>query len=75
MKIEDMTYEQAVSRLEEIVSLLEKKDTPLDESVKLFEEGTELARFCDETLKNAQLRIEELGEEADEETAGLQAQE
>ena len=40
MKIEDMTYEQAVSRLEEIVSLLEKKDTPLDESVKLFEEGT-----------------------------------
>ena len=66
------TFEAAMKRLDEIV---EQGEAPLEKSLKLFEEGTELARFCDETLKNAQLRIEELGEEADEETAGLQAQE
>lgn len=69
------TFEAAMKRLDEIVALLEQGEAPLEKSLKLFEEGTELARFCDETLKNAQLRIEELGEEADEETAGLQAQE
>ena len=69
------TFEAAMKRLDKIVALLEHGEAPLEKSLKLFEEGTELARFCDETLKNAQLRIEELGEEADEETAGLQAQE
>ena len=69
------TFEAAMKRLDEIVALLEQGEAPLEKSLKLFEEGTELARFCDETLKNAQLRIEELGEEADDETAGLQAQE
>lgn len=63
MKIEDLTYEQAVSRLEEIVSLLEKKDTPLDESVKLFEEGTKLAAFCGNKLNTAKQTIIKLNEE------------
>ena len=45
MSSKDMTYEQAIKRLEEIVAYLEKKDTPLEESMKLFEEGTKLAAF------------------------------
>ncbi len=57
---EKMTYEQAIRRLEEIVDLLEKKDTPLEESIKLFEEGTDLAAFCGEKLSSAKQKITEL---------------
>ena len=55
-----MTYEKAIERLEEIVSLLEKNETSLDDSMKLFEEGTKLSAFCAEKLKSAQQKITEL---------------
>ena len=48
-----MKYEDAVSRLEEIVEALESGDKSLDESMKLFEEGTKLCSYCNELLKNA----------------------
>lgn len=54
---EELTYEKAVTRLEEIVSLLEKNDVSLDDSIKLFEEGTRLTAFCSEKLKNAKAKI------------------
>ena len=60
MSSKDMTYEQAIKRLEEIVACLEKKDTPLEESMKLFEEGTKLAAFCGEKLTSANQKITEL---------------
>ena len=63
MKNSEMTYEQAVTRLEEIVVLLEKKETPLDDSIKLFEEGTKLAAFCNEKLSAAMQKITELTKE------------
>lgn len=56
----DMTYEKAMLRLEEITSLLEKNEVSLDESIKLYEEASKLAAFCDEKLKTAQQKIEEL---------------
>lgn len=56
----EITYEKAIERLEEIVSLLEKNEVSLDESMKLFEEGTKLSRICAEKLKNAQQKITEL---------------
>lgn len=59
----EMTYEKAIERLEEIVSLLEKNETPLDDSIKLFEEGIGLTAFCSEKLKNAQQKITELSKE------------
>ncbi|WP_177917844.1 exodeoxyribonuclease VII small subunit [uncultured Eubacterium sp.] len=55
---DNLTYEQAMNRLDEIVALLEKNDITLDESLKLFEEGTRLTAFCSEKLKNARARIE-----------------
>ena len=58
--MENMTYETAIARLEEIVAVLEKGGAPLDEAVKLFEEGAALSRFCNETLKKAELKITEL---------------
>lgn len=54
---EELTYEKAMTRLEEIVSLLEKNDVSLDDSIKLFEEGTRLTAFCSEKLKNAKVKI------------------
>lgn len=60
-----MTYEQAAKRLEEIVSRLENKDTPLEESIKLFEEGTKLAAFCGDKLSSAKQKITELSKDND----------
>ena len=60
---EDMTYEKAISRLEEIVALLEKNEATLDECIKLYEEGTRLTVFCSERLAEAQQKITELTKE------------
>lgn len=59
----EMTYEKAILRLEEIVSSLEKNEVSLDESLKLFEEGTKLTAFCADKLENAQQKITELAKE------------
>ena len=57
-----MTYEQAMARLEEIVTKLDDGSLPLDESIKLFEENTKLASFCNTSLEKAKLKITELSE-------------
>lgn len=53
----EMTYEYAINRLQEIVKKLENGGLALDESVKLFEEGAHLAKFCNKELENAEQRI------------------
>lgn len=57
-----MTYEQAMKRLEEIVEKLDDGSLPLEESIKLFEESTKLAAFCNETLEKAKIKVTELSE-------------
>ena len=59
-KKENMTFESATTRLEEIVKLLERGNSSLDESLKLYEEGVALVRFCNEALDNAEKRIKVL---------------
>ena len=59
----EMTYEQALLRLEEIVAVLEKNDISLDDSLKLFEEGTKLTAFCTEKLNNAKAKINVINKE------------
>ncbi len=53
----ELSFENAMKRLEEIVGALEKSETSLDESIKLFEEGTKLTAFCSKTLDEAQQKI------------------
>lgn len=60
---EELTFENAMKRLEEIVTALEKNDASLDESIKLFEEGTRLTSFCSKKLEFAQQKITELTKE------------
>lgn len=50
-------FEKSISELEKIVSLLESGDITLDESIKLFERGTELAVECRKTLETAKQKI------------------
>lgn len=60
--MKQMQYEDAVTRLEEIVALLEKGGMTLDASVQLFEEGAALSAFCNNALKTAELKIRKLTE-------------
>lgn len=50
-------YETAVARLEEITALLESSDTGLEDAIKLYTEGLEIARFCDQKLTDAEKKI------------------
>lgn len=56
----ELTYEQALKKLEEIVNKLESGSISLDESIKLFEEGTKLADFCNTKLNAAEQKFTEL---------------
>ena len=60
-------FEEALARLETIVRNLEDGDLPLEESLKLFEEGVQLTRLCASRLDEAQRRIDLLtrGEQGD----------
>jgi exodeoxyribonuclease VII small subunit len=53
-------FEDALARLEEIVKELESGDLPLDQSLKLFEEGIKLTRICNKRLEDAERRVEVL---------------
>lgn len=57
---QDLSFEDAVKRLAEIVQKLEKGDLPLEQSLLLFEEGVGLSRASQEKLDAAQKRVEEL---------------
>lgn len=59
-----MSFEEALKRLEEIVQQLERGELGLEESLRLYEEGEALVRYCTQLLQNAELRIRNLqGEE------------
>ena len=51
-------FEDALDKLEKIVTKLEDGDIPLEESLKLFEEGIRLSRFCNQKLDEAEKRVE-----------------
>ena len=59
-KKKENNFESALKRLEEISDLLENEDTPLEDSIKLFEEGIELKDFCEDKLKSAKLKIDKI---------------
>jgi len=56
-KKEELSFEQAAAKLDEIVQLLEKGDCPLDKSLELFEEGVGLIKTCSAMLDKAEQKI------------------
>ena len=71
MSEQNLTFEQQLARLEEIVAALEKGDAPLAESLKLFEEGTRLVGACETQLTEAEQKVVKLMKGADGEPVEL----
>lgn len=72
----ELTFEQAMKRLGEIVDKLEDGDLPLEESIALFEEGIKLSTLTQQKLDVAQQKVEQLlgvGEDGRAKTAPLEA--
>jgi len=61
----EMKFEQALARLEKIVSEMESAELPLDEVLQRYEEGVRLAQLCSSKLEEAQKKIEILARKAD----------
>ena len=57
MIVKNFTFEEAMQRLEQIVRSLERGDAKLEESLQLFQEGTELIRHCGTKLTDAELEV------------------
>jgi len=60
MSAKSKTFEASMERLETIVRQLEQGNVPLEESLKLFQEGTELVRSCQKLLDDAQLQVKKI---------------
>ena len=60
MNQKNQSFEQNMARLEQIVRAMERGDVALEESLKLFQEGTELVRCCSKLLDEAQLQVKKI---------------
>lgn len=65
MSKKNPTFEENMQRIEQIVREIEHGDIPLNESLKLFQEGTALVRKCQELLDNAELQVKEISKADD----------
>ena len=65
MSKKEPTFEESLARLETIVRSMERGDVALEESMKLFEEGTGLVRMCSKLLDEAELKVVKLSKGAD----------
>lgn len=71
-ELSELSFEDALKRLEAIVSRLESGDASLDESITLYSEGDKLRRQCEARLASAQARIEKITLGQDGRPAGTQ---
>ena len=65
MADKELTFEQAMERLEQIVRTMERGDVPLEESLNLFQEGTKLVNTCAGLLETAKMEIEKVAKADD----------
>ena len=63
--MQDMNFEQAMERLEQITAQLSREGITLEESLALYEEGVALARMCDKCLEDTERKIKTLQISAD----------
>lgn len=60
MNQQNKTFEESMTRLEQIVRAMERGDVALEESLKMFQEGTELVRNCQKLLDEAQMQVKKI---------------
>ena len=65
MNQNNKTFEENLARLEQIVRAMERGDVPLEESLKLFQEGTQLVGSCTKLLDEAELHVKKISTAAD----------
>lgn len=58
--IQDLTFEQALAELEQIVARLESGQAPLEDSIRMYERGSALKAHCEARLAAARLRVEKI---------------
>jgi exodeoxyribonuclease VII small subunit len=62
-RVEDLTFEQALDQLDQLVRRMESGELGLDESIAAYRRGAELARFCQGRLADAEQQIQKLDED------------
>lgn len=63
--VEDLSYEEALAELDQVVSALESEQSQLEDAIKLFERGQALAERCGVLLEAAELKVKQVvGEDA-----------
>ena len=65
MSKKNATFEENMTRLEQIVRAMERGDVPLEESLELFQEGTALVKSCGELLDKAEQQVTKIVTQAD----------
>ena len=65
-KKKENSFEESLNRLQEISEALESGEVGLEESIKLYEEGINLAKLCFSTLRDAELKVTELKKQLEE---------
>ena len=68
--VSEMSFEEAMAELEQVVGRLERGDAALDESIKLYERGAELRKRCKAKLKEAEEKVEQITLDADGKPTG-----
>lgn len=69
--VQDMSFEQAMTELEQVVGQLERGDVALEESIKLYERGALLKKRCETKLKEAEEKVAAITLDSDGNPAGL----
>lgn len=68
IKIEDLSFEEAFKKLEEIVKLLERGDCPLEKAMEYYDAGTMLKDHCSNELNKAKAKLEKIVSASGEKT-------
>jgi len=68
--VSEMSFEEAMAELEKVVGQLERGDVPLEQSISLYERGAALKARCDEKLREAQEKVEQLTLDGDGKPTG-----
>ncbi|MGM8365093.1 exodeoxyribonuclease VII small subunit [Virgibacillus sp. W0181] len=72
---QELSFEDAMNKLEEIVKQLEEGDVPLEKSISLYQQGMELSKLCNEKLSNVQSKMTEImNEHGDTESFEIQGE-
>lgn len=58
--VAEMSFEEAMAELEQVVGALERGDVPLEKSIKLYERGATLRAHCEDRLKAAEEKVEQI---------------